>query len=57
MYINNKILIGKNQTNEAYLLPKMANRHGIISGASGSGKTITLKVLAESFSASGVPVF
>lgn len=57
MYINDKILIGKNENNSVYLLPKMANRHGIITGASGSGKTITLKVLAESFSSCGVPVF
>ena len=57
MYINEKILVGKNENNECYILPKMANRHGIISGASGSGKTITLKVLAESFSKAGVPVF
>lgn len=57
MYINNKILVGKNENYEAYLLPKMANRHGLITGASGSGKTITLKVLAESFSSAGVPVF
>ena len=57
MYLNEKILIAKNDENEIYLLPKMANRHGLITGASGSGKTITLKVLAESFSASGVPVF
>ena len=35
----------------------MANRHGLITGASGSGKTITLKVMAESFSDAGVPVF
>ena len=56
MYINNKILIGKNE-NESYILPSMANRHGIITGASGSGKTITLKVMAESFSEAGVPVF
>ena len=41
MYINNKILIGKNEEQELYLLPSMANRHGIITGASGSGKTIT----------------
>lgn len=40
-----------------YLLPKMANRHGLIAGATGTGKTVTLKVLAESFSAMGVPVF
>lgn len=57
MYINNKILIGKNNEYSAYILPKMANRHGIISGASGSGKTITLKVMAESFSNASIPVF
>lgn len=57
MYINNKILVGKNENFEAYLLPKMANRHGLITGASGSGKTITVKVLAESFSDAGIPVF
>jgi len=39
------------------LIPKMANRHGIIAGATGTGKTVTLKVLAESFSDMGVPVF
>lgn len=57
MYINNKILIGKNENYDAYLLPKMSNRHGLITGASGSGKTITLKVMAESFSDAGIPVF
>ena len=56
MYINNKILIGKNDNIDIFIEPKMINRHGIISGASGSGKTITLKVLAESFSNSGIPV-
>lgn len=40
-----------------YLLPKMANRHGLIAGATGTGKTVSLKVLAESFSDAGVPVF
>ena len=44
---NNKILVGKNETNEANILLDKANRHGLITGASGSGKTITLKVLAE----------
>ena len=39
------------------ILPKMANRHGLIAGATGTGKTVTLKVMAESFSAMGVPVF
>ncbi len=40
-----------------YLEPSMANRHGLIAGATGTGKTVTLKVLAEDFSAMGVPVF
>ena len=57
MYKNGKILVGKNETNEANLLLNMANRHGLITGATGTGKTITLKVLAESFSSAGVPVF
>ena len=57
MYINNKILIGKNKNTELAILLDKANRHGLITGASGSGKTITLKVMAESFSSAGVPVF
>ena len=40
-----------------YLLPKMANRHGLIAGATGTGKTVTLQTLAEGFSKRGVPVF
>ena len=52
----NPILLAKNQT-EIFLLPQMANRHGLIAGATGTGKTITLQVLAENFSAMGVPVF
>jgi len=43
--------------NPVYLEPSMANRHGLIAGATGTGKTVTLKVLAESFSDMGVPVF
>ena len=39
------------------LLPNRANRHGLIAGATGTGKTITLKVIAEAFSDMGVPVF
>ncbi len=39
------------------LLPRMANRHGLIAGATGTGKTVTLQVLAEQFSKAGVPVF
>ncbi len=57
MYINNKILVGKSDTKELYLLLDKANRHGLITGASGTGKTITSKVMAESFSDAGVPVF
>ncbi|TDW14784.1 hypothetical protein EDD63_13110 [Breznakia blatticola] len=40
-----------------YMLPSMANRHGLIAGATGTGKTVTLKVLTEAFSDAGVPVF
>ncbi len=43
--------------NELHLLPQMANRHGLITGATGTGKTVSLKVLAEAFSAIGTPVF
>ena len=57
MFVENKILIGKNAEEELFILPNKANRHGLITGASGSGKTITLKVMAESFSSAGVPVF
>ena len=57
MYRNEKLLIGKNEEKEVCILPSMANRHGLITGASGSGKTVTLKVLSESFSDAGVPVF
>src|SRR5918992_3900643 len=42
---------------EHSLLPQMANRHGLIAGATGTGKTITLRVIAENFSRTGVPVF
>ena len=48
---------GEDLSQQMFLLPKMANRHGFICGATGTGKTITLKVLAESFSDLGVPVF
>ena len=57
MYKNNKLIIGKNGDKELCILPKMANRHGIITGASGSGKTTTVKVMAESMSSAGIPVF
>ena len=51
------LLIGKNDTFEAVLLPALGNRHGLITGATGTGKTVTLQRLAEQFSAIGVPVF
>ena len=57
MYAEDKILIGCNDKEKVFLLPKLANRHGLIAGATGTGKTITLKTLAESFSDMGVPVF
>ncbi len=58
MVKNGKIWIAKTEAGEdVYLNPGMANRHGLIAGATGTGKTVTLKVLAESFSAMGVPVF
>ena len=51
------ILIAKNLEKSSFLLPKMANRHGMIAGATGTGKTVTLQTLAEGFSKIGVPVF
>ena len=51
------LLIAKNAHTELFLLPQMANRHGLITGATGTGKTVTLQTLAEQFSAIGVPCF
>ena len=56
MLQEDRLLIGRG-SEDAFMLPKMANRHGLICGATGTGKTITLKVMAESFSDLGVPVF
>lgn len=56
MELNGKIWLAKSDE-KVFLEPQMANRHGFIAGASGTGKTITLKVMAESFSQLGVPVF
>src|SRR5215475_5114583 len=44
-------------TEDLVLLPGMANRHGLVAGATGTGKTVTLQVIAEAFSRIGVPVF
>ncbi len=54
--MNDPILVAQGDQ-PIYLLPKMANRHGLIAGATGTGKTVTLQTLAENFSALGVPVF
>lgn len=56
MFYNDAIWMAKNE-NPIYLLPKMANRHGLVTGATGTGKTITIKVMAEAFSDAGVSVF
>src|SRR5581483_7367407 len=50
------LLVAKSQS-EICLLPGLANRHGLIAGATGTGKTVTLQRLAEGFSRIGVPVF
>lgn len=58
MYFDRKIWVGTDENHQpAFLLPQMANRHGLIAGATGTGKTVTLKVMAEGFSDMGVPVF
>ena len=57
MYQNQKIWVANSGDEKIYIYPSMANRHGMITGATGTGKTVTLKVLAESFSDCGVPVF
>jgi len=51
------LLIAKHASTECQLLPGLANRHGLITGATGTGKTVTLQTLAEGFSRIGVPVF
>ncbi len=51
------LLIAKNTATECVLLPGLANRHGLVTGATGTGKTVTLQSLAEGFSRIGVPVF
>ncbi len=51
------LLIAQNASTACHLLPGLANRHGLITGATGTGKTVTLQTLAENFSRIGVPVF
>lgn len=58
MIKENKIVMGYSDNGiQAAIVPKMANRHGLIAGATGTGKTVSLKVMAEGFSTLGVPVF
>src|SRR4051812_31182397 len=51
------LLVAKNDKTTLQLLPSLANRHGLITGATGTGKSVTLQALAQRFSSSGVPVF
>src|SRR5947208_16252671 len=51
------LLVAKSDKTELSLLPALANRHGLITGATGTGKTVTLQTLAQRFSSIGVPVF
>jgi hypothetical protein len=51
------LLVAKSKTVDLELLPALANRHGLIAGATGTGKTVTLQTLAQGFSRIGVPVF
>ena len=58
MLYDGKIWVATDSSHKpVFLLPQMANRHGLIAGATGTGKTVTLKVIAEGFSDMGVPVF
>ena len=54
--MENGILIGGNDGAQIFLDPRFANRHGLVAGATGTGKTVTLQCLAEGFSDLGVPV-
>jgi len=55
MYFKEKLIIAKSQKDFISLNPGMLNRHGVITGASGSGKTVSLKVIAETLSSAGIP--
>ena len=57
MYLDDSVYLGLADSGRVCMALGMANRHGLIAGASGTGKTITMKVMAESFSDAGVPVF
>ncbi len=57
MYVDGKIYMGLAENQRVFMQLNMSNRHGLIAGASGTGKTITMKAMAEAFSDAGVPVF
>lgn len=57
MYLNNNLYIAHSANGPIYLTGKMCNRHGLIAGATGTGKTVTLQVMAETFCQAGVPCF
>ena len=57
MYTDGQIYMGLADGQRVNMQLNMSNRHGLIAGASGTGKTITMKAMAESFSDAGVPVF
>ena len=57
MYQNNQLYVAHSAEGPIHIIGKMANRHGLIAGATGTGKTVTLQVLAETFSQAGVPCF
>ncbi len=56
MFVDDKVYLGTS-TQAEYLDLKLANRHGLITGATGTGKTVSLQIMAEGFSRAGVPVF
>lgn len=57
MYKDQQLYVAHSTEGPVYIIGKMANRHGLIAGATGTGKTVTLQVLAETFSQAGVPCF
>lgn len=57
MYLNQKLYVAHSSNGPIYLTGNMCNRHGLIAGATGTGKTVSLQVLAETFSQAGVPCF
>ena len=57
MYKDKQLYVAHSSEGPIHIIGKMANRHGLIAGATGTGKTVTLQVLAETFSQAGVPCF